>query len=90
MKNPNNLKVGDLVIYDRNIYDDFINILYDTIHVVTKIEDGVIWTMGHNWNYRDHGFPNELRTTDIELLLAIRPYKPDVWTGSKLVFNFIR
>ena len=88
MMNPYNLKVGDLVIYDRNIYEDFVPILYDTIHVVTKIKNGIIYTSGYNWNYSDYGYLNELRTLDIKLQAAIRPYKQDVWAGSKLIFNF--
>jgi hypothetical protein len=92
MRNPHNLKVGDLVIYDRDVYDDFISILYDRVHVVTKIQDGVIYTSGHKWSYSDYrdSVPNELKTTDEDLQMAIRLYRDKVWTGSKLVFNFIR
>lgn len=92
MNNPHNLKVGDLVIYDRDIFDDFLSFLYDRIHVVSKIENGVIYTMGHGWNYSDYRIdsPNELKTSDSTTQLAIRLYRNNVWTGSKLVFNFIR
>lgn len=92
MSNPNNLKVGDLVIYDRDIYDKFIFFLYDSVHVISKVtEDGVIYTTGHGWNYSDirDGSPDELKTSDYDLQIAIRLYKDKVWTGSKLVFNFI-
>ena len=88
----NGLKVGDIVYYDKEVYRHFRWFLYDRHHVITKIEGRTIYTKGYGWNYIDFpsGSFNELQTSDPDLLSAIKPIHPNVWNGSKLVFNFIR
>lgn len=85
-------KVGDIVYYDKDVYANFRHYLYDRKHIITKIEEGVIYTQGYNWKYSDieSTSHDELRTSEKSLQRAIKLVSPHVWTGSKLVFNFIR
>lgn len=95
------LKVGDIVYYDREIYDGFIEILYGRKHIVTKIENrgNSIWTKGYGWNYRDFdSCPNELITTKFrgreyvhEAIKRVTStlYNPKTWDSDSIKYKFV-